>query len=324
MEPLNIVFFSDHIESYDDTIPTPYSEPALRLLIFPNTSGFQIKFWYHNFINHENNVLHETIDILQLNNYISSHGKSFYDKITNYISTLSDDDFLVIKHEYKKYKLNFDLLHLCLIGMAAYSILIHFNDNSIFNLPFQIFIPNDQVYTRSMFKYITTYLIALSRISVGPLLQLVSFLLSFVNIWDLMFIRGPEISISDFTKISVDIITGVSSHMIHQFDKISRHHDDIKHNLQKDIGLMMAEVRRDVHNLFVETKSTIYEMIENQQSCSPNYHKNITTIQNNDQVSDDQHSYDDFSSISKWNANSFRSTNDKSSRDRIVKHRNYL
>ena len=197
------------------------------------------------------------------------------DQVASYLKTLPNEEISVIMKEYSKYIEDGILLDGFIAGIASYLTFLLLNENSIFmnQISFQMTIPfmvnNSSCITRNMFKYLTLPLSGLSKVSRGVLFQLVTFLQSFINIWEPAFVPGPIIDNNNEAKICMEVISGLANDATEKLSKIQTHQNTmmsslnaIETRLKLTIDDSLNKMKREINDLLIETRASIKDLTD--------------------------------------------------------------
>jgi hypothetical protein len=177
--------------------------------------------------------------------------KSLLSKITSYIRSLPKEEVLVIINEYQNYIEDGIISDGFIAGIASYIAFIFLIDNIVFSqqLPFQVGIPTSVNFiNKNMFQYLSMHFLAMTKITTDVVNQFISFIYTFINIWEPCFVEGPIISQQVHTKSYMDIITNISSNII-------------TNNVQ--VQNSIAKINTDLNNLIIDTKTNINTLVSN-------------------------------------------------------------
>lgn len=170
----------------------------------------------------EININHNKETFSSLLNCINTPGDNLSQKVNFYLKSLSSEEVAIIKHEYMKYvdsQEPHDLLHIFTAGLCSYLALIMLIHHPLFTnqLPFYFVFPctidSEHVCTINTFRYLSIPLTMMLKFCKGPLLEMVLFVQSFINLWEPLFIKGPEIGIANEARMYVDIISSLAQYV---------------------------------------------------------------------------------------------------------------
>jgi hypothetical protein len=265
-------------------------EPHLRITIFPtcnskNIGHLTVQYYNPSCIPPR---LHEEIDDVNLFQCIAyslvGHGESFCDRTRTYMQTLPSDDIATIIKEYTNYIENGMIIDGFLSGIAAYLGFLLLIENNIFStqMPFQFSIPvtiqSGNALNRNMLQYLSLPLIALSKTTHGILLQLVTFIQSFINMWEPAFTPGPTISSINETRMCMEIMSGFTQNalqLMHETQvqncKLQSSIHVIEDRLQENIKASISRLHREVNNLTIEARESIKEAASSHPESSGSY-----------------------------------------------------
>lgn len=194
---------------------------------------------------------------------------SLAEKATTYANTLPKDDVAAILKEYSKFIVDGTVLDGLVAGIASYLAFVFLIENSTFasQMPFQFTTPNNvrsgNSVNYNMLQYMSLPLSALSRTASGILLQLATFVQSFINIWAPMFTQGPVIGGNNELRLALDIISGYSDHVTKILaetkaanDALQAAADKTVRDMETKLTQMMAKIQRDTNNLLATTRET--------------------------------------------------------------------
>jgi hypothetical protein len=274
IQATTIVFTPTSTAITEGTIPP--NTPHLRIQVLPNHNGeniASISVAYFNPGTTPPRLSEEITDEVTFET-ITFHLKGDYPSLTGkaatYMRSLAAEEVSIIMKEYTKYITDGVILDGFIAGIAAYMALLLLNENGVFtnNMPFQFnvlhTVRSGLILTRNMFRYLSLPLMALSRVANGMLLQLVSFVQSFINMWEPIFLDGPLIDANHQARISVEIIGGLSQHVAVSLARtqeltltLSKQVSTAETRLQNYIDESLNRMRREISNLIIETRTTI-------------------------------------------------------------------
>jgi len=196
--------------------------PYLKVEIRPTDDGDNIesiKIIYDNNLTKLSRLKEEISDTnifrtLTLN--IKGEDRSLYNKVTKYMRELSSEEVTVVVNEYTKYITDGYVLDGFIGGIGAYMAFLVLNDNGVFanQMPFQFRVVNNiesgLSVTSNMFQYLSIALTSLCLVSEGILSQLVKFVQTFINLWEPLFVNGPNLTITDQSRLAMEVIAGLS------------------------------------------------------------------------------------------------------------------
>ena len=295
INPIDIIFTSNDIKIYNSEHST--SEFKLKIQVIPDKSGkdiSQIKFWYFDSdinsprINENiiNNILFKSITYS-----IVGDSQNLIERIADYMRKLPNDEILVITREYKKYILDGMLLDGFISGIATYIVFLYLNENGAFSgqMPFQFTIPfpidNGDIMNRNMFQYISLPICALAKISKGVLLQIISYIQGFINMWEPAFSNGPVIGSINESRIAMEVVSGLSNTVISSLSKIQNKQQIItdslnimEDRLKRTIDEAVIKMGREINNLLVESRSAVKELFDHKDNIKSISEKEICEI----------------------------------------------
>jgi len=201
--------------------------------------------------------------------------ESLAEKATVYANTLPKDDIAAILKEYSKFIVDGTVLDGLTAGIASYLAFMLLVEHSTFanQMPFQFTTPNSARSGNSvnynMLQYAGLPLSALSRTADGILLQLVTFVQSFINIWSPMFTQGPVIGGNNELRLALDIISGYSDHVTKILTETKAANEGLQaaadktvRDMETKLTQMMAKIQRDTNNLLATTRETTESLRE--------------------------------------------------------------
>lgn len=258
------------------TVPcTPY----LRVQISPTKNGRDIesiKVWYSNSTAVPSRLNEEITDentFQALVFHVKGSGPTLLDKVTKYMRNLSPDEVSIVIKEYTKCITDGGVLDGFIAGIGAYMAFLLLNENGVFanQMPFQFSVihtvRSGLSLTRNMFQYLGLVLISLSRAAQGILLQLITFIQSFINIWEPLFIDGPHIDSTHQARMAMEVISGFSQHVSTSLAEtrelnaiMSKRLESVETRLQSYVDDALTKMRREVGNLVTEARGTIKEL----------------------------------------------------------------
>lgn len=225
-----------------------------------------------------------------ITNSIKNSSHNLVDSLSSYMTTLSSEEIAIISNEYSKYITEGAILDGLISGIAAYLAYLLLIENNILTrqLPFQISIPQSNTLNHNMFQYISMSLLPLAKVSKGLIQQLVLFVQSFINIWDPLFIDGPEISSYLYSYTNISITTGLSQYVHDLLIENRNLHistkeqaDRIEGKIQNYLDEQLSKNYREVNNLIAETRYSVSEIILNSEQSVPDkdFTKKIHTLE---------------------------------------------
>ena len=200
-------------------ISVPPVLPYLKVEITPTEDGNNIdgiKVLYVTKQGRLNEEISEENIFRTLTLNIKGEDRSLYNKVTKYMRELSSEEVTVVVNEYTKYISDGVILDGFIAGIASYMAFLVLNDNGVFanQMPFQFRVVNNiesgLSVTSNMFQYLNIAMTSLCLVSEGILLQLVKFIQTFINLWDPVFETGPNITITDQSRLAMEVIAGLS------------------------------------------------------------------------------------------------------------------
>ena len=172
---------------------------------YNNIHSISINF-NHN--NHKiNKIIDDSTNINYINNSINSIGNTFLSKLHNYIETLSPNDLSIITNEYKHY--DFDIMGCLIAGICSYLSFSILNNEEYFSsiLPFEIPISSENILNNPIAKLYRNILTPLSKLSTGLLKNIITFIISFLNLWENIFINDITFSMTIQFNILSDTLS---------------------------------------------------------------------------------------------------------------------
>jgi hypothetical protein len=204
-------------------------ERALKIKITPNAEGNNISHIAISYNGRDCGRLnnHEIFDALTMS--LQSPGHTLLERITNYLNNLPTEEFQIIIRQYGLYIEDGIIIDGVIAGIAAYLSLLFINEQHISVLmPFTFLAPADihggNSVNRNMFRVLTVPLAALLRHTNKITVQLASFVSSFINIWDALFIEGPMMPEVNDIRMAIDIIGQLTQNIsLTLDDKVKSH-----------------------------------------------------------------------------------------------------
>ncbi len=142
-------------------------------------------------------------------------------KLTMYMASLSDSQLNTIQKEYINYVNDGIISDGFISGLSAYMVMCFLINNGM--IPgYQLNIPSDNIINTNMFNYISVALRAFSTMNLGWFSQLSRYVEIFINVWEGIFIAGSKIKVGSYAQLSVDIIAGMSQHVMSQLQTIQQ------------------------------------------------------------------------------------------------------
>ena len=143
--------------------------------------------------------------------------ESLYDRVMEHLGTLEDKEIAIIEKEYRKYG-KVSIINGFAIGVATYLTFLLLQENNAFigQMPFQFATPvtveSANSVNHNMFQYLSLPLTALANIVKGLQMQLVTFVQTFINIWDPAFLPGPIIGMQAEARLCMEVVSGISQY----------------------------------------------------------------------------------------------------------------
>lgn len=196
----------------------------LKIRIVPNIAGTTIEsidFSYDG--QHCGQVTdYEVFNSLTLS--VKNNGETLIERVSNYLNQLSTEEFDVIVRQYSLYIEDGIIVDGIIAGIAAYLCLLWLNEHHFTVLcPFSFLTPADihsgNSINRQMFRTLAVPLTALTRTNNRVMTQLASFVTTFINIWEPLFIEGPIIPESNDILVAIDIIAQLTEHVALTMDQ---------------------------------------------------------------------------------------------------------
>jgi hypothetical protein len=172
--------------------------------------------------------------------------QTLYSNVMAYLTSLSAEETMTMEGEYHKTSTRCSLIDGFVLGLASYVsfIALHESGSLTEHIPFQFGIPstinNGNIVNQNMFRHLTLPLTALSKVSDGIILQLVSFVQSFINMWEPLFSPGPIISSTDEARLAMEVISGISQSTSKSLAIINARMKHMEDNFQKYIECALA------------------------------------------------------------------------------------
>lgn len=242
-----ILFFTD-----DQTIISanpPKIDHALKIKITPNKEGNNISCITITYDGHDYGQINdpEVFDALTMSLKTSNISDNTLLKcITDYLNNLPIEEFQIIVNQYSLYIENGIIIDGVIAGIAAYLVLLFINEQHISSLmPFTFLAPTDihggNSINRNMFRVLTVPLAALHRHTNKITVQLASFVSSFINIWDGLFVDGPMMPEINDIRMAVDIIGQLTQNISLSLD------DKVKAYIDESIERRLQHLRHSRH-----------------------------------------------------------------------------
>lgn len=273
------VIFTPQSTSVTNAIFIPQG-PYLKVQILPTENGRDIhslRLWYYNNnaspcrLNEE--ISEENFFKSSLVYSLEGNGDTLLDKAVSYMKALSPDEICVISKEYTKYIQDGSVLDGLIAGIGAYMAFLILNENGIFmnQMPFQFTMPytvrSGVIFNRNIFQHLSLPLLSLSKISQDILFQLVVFIQSFINMWEPLFVNGPNIGTLDEARMAMELISGLSQYVAGSLaetrtlnESLSKQIKSIESRLQLHVEDSLVKIRREVNNLVAETRNSTKEL----------------------------------------------------------------
>lgn len=210
-----------------------------------------------------------------LTSYMKGTGATIAAKCDSYMNQLPRDDVSVIVREYGTYFQEGRILDGFIAGIASYVSLLLLLEHGAFisRMPFQFSVPttvkSGHAVTGNMLSHMALPLTALAKITTGVLGQIVSFVQTFINMWDTAFVPGPEIGSKNETRMCLEIITGMTQHTTEALAQIERDRQAITTlieklgaDLRKDMAVQVTLFRRELSNINAEARASVTEVSE--------------------------------------------------------------
>lgn len=245
--------------------------PYLRVEIAPSNDGCHIDNIHVTYCDPEAVPPRLSEDVAdysvfrRLSAHVKGVGHTFIHKVSSYLTTLPQEEIAIIIKEYTRYIPNGVVLDGFIAGIGAYLAFLLLNENGNFmnQFPFQFgtlyTVESGMTMTRNMFNYISLVLTSLARIANGITLQLVSFIQTFINLWEPLFLDGPQIDPSHQARLAIDVISGYSANITAQMKQLQ----DVEQRLQSYVDNALAKVRREINNLTIEARDAVRELNTN-------------------------------------------------------------
>lgn len=279
---ITTIIFTPTAISITDAIFVPQG-PYLKIQIIPTSNGKDIsllKFWYcnNNFVPSRLNeeFSEEKIFRSALVYSLKTDGDTLIDRTVSYMKGLSPDEICIISKEYTKYMHDGSVLDGFIAGIGAYIAFLLLNENGIFmnQMPFQFTLPytvrSGVIFNRNVFQHLSLPLMSLSKISQDILFQLVVFIQSFINMWEPLFVNGPNIGTLNEARMAMEIISGLSHYVAGSLaetrtlnESLSKQIKSIESHLQLYVEESLVKIRREVNNLIAETRNSTKELNKN-------------------------------------------------------------
>ena len=166
------------------------------------------------------------------------------DKLSFYINSLSNSQLNLIQKEYLRYIEDGILSDGFISGLACYLVLCFLINNDL--IPdYHLSIPHDDIVNTNMFTYITIALHSLSM-SDTYISHLASYVQSFINIWEPLFISGPTIKPQYYATLSIDVISAITRQVHSQLHTLQQQQYALYTALNSNLN---THHTKDIHHL---------------------------------------------------------------------------
>lgn len=279
IQPLHIIFTSDNT-TVSAAVPS-LSGPHLVITVQARGDGTNIDALKVNYFNHNATPprIQTTVSDAQIfhsiTHYMQGTGTTLVEKCDTYMNQLPSDDVAIIRREYGRYFAEGRILDGYVAGLASYLGLLLLFEHGAFSaqMPFQFNIPttvsSGNSMNRNMFSYVTLPLVALAKVATGVLAQIVTFVQSFINMWDMAFKDGPEIGSKNETRMCLEIITGLTQHTSDALAQIERDRSlisqtiaELGKELRNEMSTHITLFRRELSNMHAEARTSVTEVSE--------------------------------------------------------------
>ena len=189
-----------------------HAAPALKIQVMPNKEGTDIEYITLLYNGQQYGRLADVEIFHSLTLSIKSDGETLIERLSNYLNQLPTEEFNIIVQQYSLYIEDGIIIDGIIAGIASYMMFLWLNDNHITELcPFIFSTPADlhsgNSVNKHMFRTLTVPLAALARTTNNIMVQLSTFITTFINIWEPLFIEGPIIPEINDVRMALDIIT---------------------------------------------------------------------------------------------------------------------
>lgn len=241
------------------------SESYLKIEIIPSYDGLNIKtinIIYFDPTDSSSCINEEISDasVFQAITFsLKGESSTLLHGVISYMKSLCRDDVNIIVKEYSKYIQDGVVLDGFMAGLCSYLTFLFLNENGTFvkTLPFQFSCPTSvmsgNIVNHNMFQYMSLPLISLTKTSTGIILQITTFVQSFINMWDPLFTTGPIIGTVNETKMCIEIVTALSSHVCSlmaetksQQEIIINRLSDIELRLQHKVNTSLSTLTKNI------------------------------------------------------------------------------
>ncbi len=276
----------------------------LQIKVYPTPCGRNIRcieYWYHCGTKLHGEITDpKVLQAVTSYSVIGEASDSLSEKIGCYITGVPEEQMVIMLQEYAVYMTDGILLDGVVAGIASYLVLLTLIEEGIFPLPFEFNIPykvsSGLSLTKNMLEYINLPLSTILKISDnleslscdpdkiccewisntkicqvnGILKQLALFVLSFMNIWDLLFVAGQTIDSDTRALLCIEMIHGISQCSTSLLLGYIKRQDDIMHELscmEEKIRCYVEEtmkrMRRELDNLVIDNGQYVSHTVVN-------------------------------------------------------------
>lgn len=293
---IDIIIKPDSIQIYSGEECVETNDSYLHIKISPTSCAndiASIKYWH-------NNKYGEIVNVTILNGIIYSMvgcGNNLVERAGVYISSIPENQTIAMLTEYSKYMNNGILLDGLVAGIGAYLVFLKLIEDDVFPLPFLFNIPytvsSALALNKNMMRYLSLPLLAITKLSSeleslyrgccnvdiircnwlrdmscknvgGVMLHLVTFIQNFINMWDLLFIPGPNLSQYAQSSLCVEVVSGISQcstslliGYLTQQCYIIEQINCVEDKLRRYIDETLQRIRREIDNLTLDNKQYV-------------------------------------------------------------------
>lgn len=186
-------------------------ESGLKITVIPNANGTTIKSIGIYYAGQDYGQLTNAKVFSSLTLSLQSKGETLIERISNYLNQLSSEEFDIIVQQYSLYIEDGIIIDGIICGIAAYFSILWLNENHLtalcsFSFLAPTYIDSGNSVNKQMFRTLVVPLATLIRSTNRVMTQLASFVTTFINIWEPLFIDGPIIPEANDIRVAMDII----------------------------------------------------------------------------------------------------------------------